>query len=68
MRALLFLAIFGTIAALIAWRVGRRIVRHRLTKNHIRELEKQNAELDDFNAKLTTGGTIKHFYDREKNR
>lgn len=59
MRALLLLAIFGTLAVVIALVIARRIVGYqvkarnaRLNREHVRELEKENAELDDLNEKI----------------
>ena len=47
MRVLLLLVVFGTLAALIAWRAARSFVRRRKNVRRIAALEAENERLDE---------------------
>ena len=47
MRAVLLVAIFGTLAVLAAWFIARSFVRRRGNQRRIEELEAENAQLDE---------------------
>jgi len=46
-RVLLLLVVFGTLAALIAWRAARAFVRRRNNQRSIAALEAENERLDE---------------------